>query len=868
MIDRGTSRARPDCGSACFRWFRLGLAVLLIGFFGTCIANAQGGSQGAAAASAPSSAPSGAPSTADQDNSTQSSATPGAVQSPTASPSQQTAAPAGKENETSAPAQNGNTPAASLHAAHPVPETSRNPTQQEAQQPVPYSDIPALEPLYVQVPTTEIVTQRFGSEAFAYGTGNANEVPADIPVGPDFVLGSGDNIVLNAWGSQSIRVTATIDRQGQITLPEAGPITINGMTIAQAQSAIQALLNTQIKREQVEISLGRVHTVRIYIVGDVQRPGAYDVSALSSPLGALYAAGGPTSRGSLRILRQYRGKDLVREIDLYDFLLKGVRSNTDRLVAGDTLLVPPAGPEVTIEGMVHHPAIYELNGEQTLSQVLGLAGGVTAAASLKQVKVQRIVAHQIRTMLRVDLSADPAQVEQQMSAFKVQGGDVVVIGQILPYAENAVFLEGHVYTPGMYPYREGMTIADLLTSYQDVLPEPSDRADLVRLVPPDEHPETIPFNLHDVLVGNVSIPLQPFDSIRIYGRYQDDAPRVSIQGEVLRPGDYPMSAGMTVTALVKMARGLKRSAYRDEADLSSYEIQNGQKVLVNHSEVALEKALEGDASADVVLRPGDVVSIRQLAGWQDIGATVTINGEVEHPGAYALTPGERLSDVLKRAGGFRTQAYPAAAVLEREQVRQLAEQAREQMIRRIENTPIQFRPGTMSQPAAAVTLESLQQQREQALAALHSAQVTGRLVINISSDISRWENTPADIELRPGDSLTVPKRPNFVVVSGQVFNPGAFGYLPGRDLNWYLRRTGGPTRLADKKDIYVLRADGSVTPRASNWDSGFLHMRMRPGDTVFVPEKVVGGSPVWQNVVGVAQVMSAAALPLAIAGTF
>jgi protein involved in polysaccharide export with SLBB domain len=325
---------------------------------------------------------------------------------------------------------------------------------------------------------------------------------------------------------------------------------------------------------------------------------------------------------------------------------------------------------------------------------------------------------------------------------------------------------------------------------------------------------------------------------------------------------------MTLSALVHTAGDFTRSAYRAEADLASHDVINGQRVLTNHSVVALQKALDGDKSADVVLRPGDVVSIQQLAGWKNIGAAVSVSGEVEHPGSYAIVPGERLSAVLKRAGGFTADAYPPATAFERLQVRELSEQARQQMIRRIENTPIDFKPGTMSTEAAGAMQQSLEQQRAQALAALRNEQVTGRLVISISSDVGKWENTAADIELRAGDILTIPKRPNFVVVSGQVFNPGAISYVPGRDLNWYLRKTGGPTRLSDKKTIYVLHADGSVTPKPNGWDSSFLHMHMRPGDDIFVPEKVIGGSQIWQNIIGIAQVMSAAALPLAISGSF
>ena len=769
-----------------------------------------------------------------------------------------------------APSQNNPSQVRGAHAtpAGTAPQNGQS-EPQEIQEPSPYKDLPSLYDLYTQIPAAGGKLQRFGSDAFVVGSGNANELPMDLPAGPDYVLGPGDGLIVNMWGGESDRLSRTIDRQGQIELPEAGPIMISGMTIADAQNAIQRSLSAQFHDEHVEISLDRLRTVRVYLVGDVQRPGAYDVSSLSTALSALYAAGGPTSRGSLRILRQYRGDHMVREIDLYDFLLKGVRSDVERLQPGDTLLVPPVGPQVTVEGMVHRPAIYELNGEKTLNQVIDLAGGVLRTASLKQINVARIAAHERRTMVSLQLPDDRAEIVKKLADFPVQGGDDIVISQILPYNQDAVYLEGHVYRPGKYTYKDGMTITDLLHSYQDVMPEPSDHAELVRLQPPDFRPEIINFNLHDALIGNDSFPLEPFDLIHVFGRYEIDPPMVTINGEVLRPGAYPMSKGMTVAGLVSMAGGFTRSAYRDEAGLASYVVQNGQKVLVTQSTVAIGKALNGDKSADVLLSPGDVVSIQQLAGWQDIGSSVTISGEVEHAGSYPILTGERLSSVLMRAGGFRADAYPPAAVLERAQVRLLAEQARQQMIRQIEDTPVQVKQGVIGAQTSANTEQSLEAQRQEILASLRSRPAIGRLIINISFDVSRWANTPDDIELRAGDTLVIPKRPNFVVVSGQVYNPAAISYVPGKDLIWYLRKAGGATLNGDKRQIYVLHADGSVVPRSSSWVSNnFMDLRMRPGDTILVPAKIVGGSTVWQNIAAVAQVLSAAALPIAISGAY
>ena len=735
-------------------------------------------------------------------------------------------------------------------------------------QPSPYPNLPSLGQLYSQFPSTEKKLRRFGSDTFVLGTGNANQLPMDLPAGPDYLLGPGDSLVVNIWGGQSNRLERPIDRQGQIALPEAGTITIAGLTIAQAQTAIQEALGTQFQHERVEISLGRVRTVRVYVVGDVQRPGAYDVSSLSTPLNALYAAGGPTNNGSLRTLRQFRGTHLVREIDLYDFLLRGVRSEIDRLQPGDTLLVPPVGPQVSVSGMVRRPAIYELKGEQGLNEVLDLAGGVLISASLKQIRVERIEAHQRRTMLSLQIPEGHDGATQDLTAFRVQDGDSVLVSQILPYNEQMVYLDGHVFRPGKYPYREGMTINDLLHSYQDVMPEPADHAEIVRLQPPDFRPETIGFSLPEALIGNDAIALQPYDLVRIFGRYEIDSPKVSIEGEVLRPGNYPMSQGMTVAALVRMTGGFKRSAFREEADLTSYTVENGQKVLLNHSVVAVQKALDGDKSADVPLKPGDVVSIRQLTGWKDIGASVTITGEVAHSGTYGIQTGERLSALLKRAGGFRETAYPAGANLERVEVRQLGEVARQEMIRRIETTPITFNPGLMSGQDQATAQQAMQQQRDQVLTALRTHPASGRQVIRISGDISKWENTPADIEMRPGDTLTIPKRENFILISGQVYNQTAITYMPGKDGSWYLRQAGGVTQSGDKSRVFVIRVNGSVAGHASSWMTGnSLSIHMRPGDIIVVPEKTIG-SQVWKNLISAAQIMSSVAITGAVAGIF
>src|SRR6185437_8432068 len=479
------------------------------------------------------------------------------------------------------------------------------------------------------------------------------------------------------------------------------------------------------------------------------------------------------------ILRHFRNQQPIGEIDLYDFMLHGVHPTDDRLEAGDTLLVPPVGPQVAIFGAVKRPAIYELKNEKDLAAVLGDAGGLTVAASLAHITIERVVPHQEREEVAVvaEPGGDPETTISGLRSTEVKDGDRIHVGTVLPYNEKVVYLQGHVARPGKFAFHEGMRIGDLLRSYQDLLPEPADRGEIVRLVAPDLHPETIEFSVPEVLIGNTNMALQPFDTIRIFGRYELDAPMVSVRGEVERPGKYPMFKGMTAAELVRTAGGFKRDALLSQADLASYRERNGTRVVVQRQDVAIGDAVaKSDRAADVALRAGDVLTIHRLTGWDDIGASIVIEGEVAHPGSYSFNAGEHLSDVLRRAGGFRQDAYPAGAVLTRPEVAALETKSRQELIAQIEASAASARisPGAGDEKAAA--LKVIQQQQDQIVSQLQSEPVTGRLVVHIESDIDRWAGTSADIEVRNGDTLRIPKRPGFVLVSGQVYSPAAITF--------------------------------------------------------------------------------------------
>jgi protein involved in polysaccharide export with SLBB domain len=759
-----------------------------------------------------------------------------------------------------------------------IPAHSSTDEPQVLRRPAPYN-LQSLRDLYTQIPSSPEKLKRFGSEMFvnrstpwATSAGlQAGTQQLDVPLGPDYVVGPGDTLGINLWGGVTQTLTRMIDREGRVMLPEAGEVQVAGLTLAQAQSAIAGGLQGQFRNAHVTVTVARLRTVRIYVVGDVQRPGAYDVISLATPLTALYAAGGPTAAGSLRIMRHLRNNQLIGEIDLYDFLLRGVRQQDDRLESGDTLLIPPAGPQVAVFGAVKRPAIYELHNEKNLSEVLDDAGGATVAAALGHITVERIDAHQQRETIGLNLSTgDPGQAQEAIAAFGIKDGDRVRVAPVLPYSERVIYLEGHVVRPGRIPYRDGMRLNDVLHSYQDLLPEPAVQGEIVRLVEPDLHAETIDFEVPDALIGNTILVLQPFDTIRIFGRYEQDAPNVTVRGEVLRPGSYGLSEGMTAAQLVRMAGGFRRDALLEDADLISYQVVNGVKVVGQRRDLRIGDAvLKEDREADTPLKPGDVLTVHQITGWNDIGASIMIEGEVGHPGSYGFEQGEHLSDVLRRAGGFRETAYPEGAVLIRPEVRDLEDKSRDELIRQIETSSAAARmsPNVGGSDQAA-NLQLIQQQQEQVLARLRSQPATGRLVIHISADIDSWAGTPADIEVRSDDLLRVPKRPGFVLITGQVFNAAAITFAPGKSAGWYLQRAGGTTQIANRKEIFIIRANGSVVGRRSGdwYDRDVLSTRLNPGDVVVVPQKIIGASLLWRNLLGAAQIAASVAITAAVAG--
>ena len=833
--------------------------------------------------------------------------------------------------------------------------------------PNPYADVPSLYDLYVQAASPNRKTERFGLDIFRNGAANPDILPMDLPVGPDYVVGPGDTLSINLWGGVSQRLLRTVDREGRLVLPEAGPLLVSGRTLGDLQREVQSVLRTQFRDVSADVSLLRLRTVRVYVVGDVSEPGAYDISSLSTPLNALFAAGGVTPQGSLRRIQHYRGKQLVEEVDAYDLLLHGIRGDLKRLENGDSLLVPPLGPVITVDGMVRRAALYELRNEKNLEEALDLAGGILPAAALRHIEVQRLVAHEKRTMISLEIgeTSDAEALRSELEKFAVQDGDEVHIFPIAPYNESAVYLQGHVLRPGRYSYHEGIKLTDVVSSYNDLLPEPAGHyAEIIRITAPDYRPVVQGFDLSVALAHPENAPkLQPLDTVRIFGRYDlEPAPEVLVTGEVAspgryrasgqqhfrdavyqaggvtpeawldqaqlfrvlpdglakvfnislrdalageplnnilieprdhivihrqpqkispasvyvrgdvaRPGRYPLVDNMRVSDLLRSAGGLLRSANAVGGDLTHYAVSGattadrGQPS--GEQKVNLASALQGDAAEDPLLRDGDVLTVPQQGTWKDMGASVSVRGEVRKPGVYGIQPGERLSSLLRRAGGLLPTAYAQAAVLERNSVYELQQKSRQELIQRIEQESIVVKTAVNTTGTEEAALQQAAvQQRQRVLEALRKAPVSGRLVIHLRPGQKSFEGSPDDVELRAGDSLEIPKQPGFVLVIGQVYNSNAISYTPGKNAGWYLSRSGGATTLANKHAIFIIRANGSVTSGSGGlWSGGVLSAAIGPGDTIVVPERVTIGGNNWRNWLALAQIAQAGALVAAVA---
>ncbi len=721
----------------------------------------------------------------------------------------------------------------------------------------------------------------FGYDLFRPGAERFDAVTTG-PVPPDYVLGPGDTIRIQLFGNVNRIDELEVTRDGQLNLPELGPFTVAGMRYSEFRERLARRVSEALIGTQVSVSMGQLHTIRVFVMGDVERPGSYVVSSLATISSALYHSGGISDIGSLRNVQLKRSGRLEATLDLYDFLLRGDTSDDHRLQPGDVIFVPPLGSSVGVSGAVRRPAIYELKGEKTVGDIVGLAGGYLAEAYPQAARIERINERKEQVVISI------ADAGVAADAVPVRAGDTLIVPEVLPELNRTVELHGHVQRPGPYELRRGMRLTDLIPSALDLKPgadfryvllrrvDARDRrvqaesADLLAAWQDPASPANVELRARDAIhvfdnaVGRQRVIRPILDELGLQARYGEPFRIVEVVGEVRAPGTYPLEAGMRVSDLVRAGGDLTEAAYSVTAELTRYSIGAGGNREAEIIEIDLRDALADDDSADLLLEPHDYLKIGIQPNWNSQW-TVRIDGEVRFPGRYRIRRGDTLGSVLDRAGGLTAEAFPEGAIFLRESLREREQEQIDRLVRRLETDLASLSLQSVD-TAGSETLSTGQA----LLAQLRDAEAVGRLVIDLRGVVSGDDGASRDAELtlKDGDRLIVPIYSQVVTVIGEVQQATSHLYSSGLVRDDYLELSGGLTRRADRKLIYVVRANGAVVPGArSRWFGRRDNSVIRPGDTIVVPLETDRIRPLtfWTNV---SQILYQGAIAIAAVRTF
>ncbi|MHB8059178.1 MAG: SLBB domain-containing protein, partial [Desulfuromonadaceae bacterium] len=658
--------------------------------------------------------------------------------------------------------------------------------------------------------------KQFGYDFFKNSLQLTNAIDA-MPAATNYQLGPGDVLDLTVWGAVNFREELTVSRNGEVMVAKIGPVRVWGLPFDKAQKAVKDALDRSYRNYEMSLTLGKLRSIQVYVVGEVEAPGNYPVSSLATVVNALAAAGGPSRNGSLRSVRITRGGESVVTVDLYDMFLAGDRNKDVQLQNGDTIFVPVIGPVVAVAGEVRRPAIYELKGKTTLPEILQMAGGVAASGSLKRVQIERIENNSARIALDYSLkSSDP---KAELGAVELKDRDMVKVFPVQSAVRQVVVLKGNVQQTGDYQFRPGMRLADLIPSTQILLPESYlDSVEITRMSPPDYRRELITVSLRRALDGNSSdnLILQEQDTVKVFSRWDmEEKPQVAVNGAVVNPGTYDYFPGMSVRDLVTAAGSAKRNAFLDQAELSRIVI-SGDRAQSSRVQLDLGKALAGDTAHNLPLQSDDVLIVRGVTDWQDAtDKFVTLSGEVRFPGVYSLARGEKLSSVITRAGGYTDKAYLRGAKFTRRSAQEAQQKRMDEIIAATEKELLQKQAAAAAVATSKEELEATKAALDGLLKSLErmkGLKAEGRVVMRLTA-LDVLKRGSYDLELEGGDQLLVPPRPGVVSVLGQVYNPTSFIYLAGQDVDSYLQRSGGPVKNAEKSEMYIIRADGTVFSR-------------------------------------------------------
>ena len=732
----------------------------------------------------------------------------------------------------------------------------------------------------------DFVAQSTGRDLVIFGSDLFKNVPStfapveNIPVTADYVIGPGDEILIRAWGQLDVDYAATVDRSGTINIPKIGTINVAGIRYQDLQSHLKGAVGRIFRNFDLAVSLGQLRAIQVFVVGQARRPGSYTVSSMSTLINAVFAAGGPSAKGSMRGIQLKRGNKVVTELDLYDLLISGDKSKDSTLLPGDVIYVPPVGSLVAISGSVNVPAIFELKGVGTLGDLLGWAGGLASTASGQKATIERVENQKVRKV-------DEFILDSPGKRTSLRNGDVVTIYSVATRFDNAVTLRGNVAQPARFPWREGMRVKDLIPQSDALISRDfwlrknqvvgldNSIAELLRR----SQAAGIDVSVNELLKKNQQTQQQEMDATLadVMRRTQISADVSTVTSEAFKNATpvQPGSGGGTGSVFGaasgaasglgtgqgsqaggaaqqdrkstrKLADEIKRNLGEVNWDYAVIERINPVDLSTKLVPFNLGKAILGaDPSHNVLLLPGDVVTIFSV---DDIHVPVAkqtkyvrLEGEFANAGIYSVSPGETLRQLVTRTGGLTPNAYLFGAEFTRESNRIYQQKKLEEAINRLEreiqaSAISRSKNVTTAEEAAGLSQDAQAQQT--LIAKLRQARATGRIVLELPTDESASLRDLPDIVLEDSDRFVVPSRPSTINVIGAVYNENAFVFKSDKRLTDYLRQAGGVSRTGDKGDVYLLRVDGSViSKRQSGWlMSSFDSERLMPGDTIVVPE--------------------------------
>ncbi|MBO6810496.1 MULTISPECIES: SLBB domain-containing protein [Marinobacter] len=716
----------------------------------------------------------------------------------------------------------------------------------------------------------------FGYDLFA-GDPSTFAPVTEIPVPTDYTLGPGDVLRVQLWGKENQNLELPVSRDGTISFPDSGPLSVAGLAFDEAREQIRTRVSEQYIGVKASISLGELRSMRVFVLGEARNPGSYTVSSLSTITNALYVSGGINRTGSLRNVQHKRDGKLLGTLDLYDLLLQGDSSGDNRLQPGDVIFIPPVGKRVGIEGEVYRPALYELDGEGTLSQLVKMAGGLTPQAYPQRINIERTNKDFLRIIAEADYTSQ--------SGFKaaIQAGDRVTIPSIADITGQYVEVQGAAARTGKFAWIPGMRVSSLIKNLDADLRPIADKqyAAIVRTDSQDDTISVLNLRLREAVQNPGSehdMPLKEKDRLLFFSDAGKDSrlttsseegpetytrdklfetviqrlkaqaspanpqQTISISGPVRHPGEYPLPASQRLEDAIFVAGGLKDSASLYQAEVARYIVDESGVGRTRILNVNLADAMAG--RSNIELQSRDRVLIKSIPEFAKT-RTIRLQGEVRYPGEYTFRDGETLREVLKRAGGLTDNAFPRGAVFTREKLRRLEAQRLREAEERLQGDLLGVQ---LEGDSFGRQTNQRIQQVEDLLEDVQNSRPIGRMVINLASVVN--DEAYQAIRLQDGDTLTIPTIPQSVSVFGEVQFPTSHLHQAGLTVDDYLERSGGPTRQADEERVYVVKADGSVMlPESSRWFGG-RSQQLEPGDTIIVPIDVdrLNQLELWTNV--------------------